>query len=206
MNQNLLQEDGSTSLTLLERAKRNEATAWDRLVFLYAPVVYLRCRKHWRFSASDSDQIGQEVFLAIARNLSNFERQRSGSFRKWMRTIVDNKCKDEIKKQQIATAVGGTEARRMFENLVVQSSSGEDPHSDDEKTTLMNQAMKLVESDFSSRDWKMFWRVEVDVMNRQSVAEEFEVTDNVVYIVCSRIRSRLKNAFQDLLDDDVFAS
>ena len=198
-------DDGSTSLTMLQRAKRNEAEAWQRLVGLYTPLVYLRCRSQWGFLPSDSEQLGQEVFSAVARKLADFERQRTGSFRSWLRAIVDSKCKDELRKKTVATAVGGTHAKQRLESAVFKSDPPDEIQAErNERSILMKQAMNFVESEISARDWKIFWRVAVDEMNRKSVAQEFEVSDNVVYIVCSRIQKRLKLAFQDLLDNDLF--
>ena len=34
-----------TSLTLLEQAAKNEKDAWERLVELYTPLIYCRCRR-----------------------------------------------------------------------------------------------------------------------------------------------------------------
>ena len=200
-------EKDSTSLTLLEQATDNDSKAWQKLVDLYAPLVYMRCRNQWGFSAEDSLQIGQEVFIKVSSALGKFHRQRTGSFRRWLRTIVDNQCKDEKRKQQIALSAGGTNAWEALKNHAESEIDLDDQPSDqDERSTLMNQAAKLVEAETSSRDWKIFWRVTIDHSDRQLVAEEFEVTDNVVYLACSRIKKRLKATFQELLDDDLFTT
>ncbi|MEM7453642.1 MAG: sigma-70 family RNA polymerase sigma factor [Planctomycetota bacterium] len=199
--------DGSTSLSLLQRARQNDSAAWDKLVELYAPIIYMRCRNRWGYSSADALQIGQEVFLKVAGHLDDFDRQRTGSFRKWLRTIVDNKCKDDLRKKQVAIASGGTKARQVLEQAADEASLEEQKEHEfeaNEKAVLMSRAAKLVEAQTSSRDWKIFWRVNVDNSNRQVVAEEFGVSDNVVYLACSRIKKLLKATFQDLLDDDLF--
>ena len=198
---------GSTSITLLERARQNDSDAWAKLVELYAPLIYMRCRNQWGYSSSDALQIGQDVFLKVSNRLGNFDRKRTGSFRNWLRTIVDNHCKDELRKSQIAVASGGTNAKQMLEDLVDKTCQQDEPEPEmSEKTILMNQAAKMVEAQTSSRDWKIFWRVNVDNSHRKVVAEEFQVSDNVVYLACSRIKKRLKATFQDLLDEDLFTA
>src|SRR5436309_2947113 len=51
----------ATSLSLLARARTREAAAWERLVDLYAPLVYHWCRR-CGLSAEDSADVFQEVF------------------------------------------------------------------------------------------------------------------------------------------------
>lgn len=197
--------NGSTSLTLLERAKQNESVAWHLLVDLYAPIVYLRCRNQWHFSRSDAEEVGQEVFVAVARRIGQFDRRQIGSFRTWLRTIVDNKCRDMLRKKNIAIAAGGTHAKQLIEGAV-DKNSDLNPIEDapSEKAVLLKQAIAVVEAEFSSRDWEIFWKICVDGVERQILAEQFEVSDNVVYLAYSRIRKRLNIVFQDLLDDDIF--
>jgi hypothetical protein len=64
--------------------------------------------------------------------------------------------------------------------------------------------MKMVQDEFSTRDWKIFWAITVEEKDRKDTAETFGVTDNVVYLALSRIRKRFKSTFEDLLDDDMY--
>ena len=193
----------STSITLLARARMKEEVAWERLVQLYAPLVYLRCRQQWQLAAEDAENVGQEVFSSVSKNLGSFDRQRNGSFRKWLRTIVDNKSRDHLRKKNPVKAEGGTEALQLLQNAPFEDGDLDDEGELKEKKILMHQATRLVENEVSPRDWKIFWRVTIDDANRQNVAEEFSVSDNVVYLACSRIRKQLKSTFQDLLDQDI---
>ena len=192
----------STSLSLLQRAQRNESEAWQMLVDLYAPVVYTRCRLQWKLSAADAENVGQDVFAAVARKLQDFQRQRSGSFRTWLRTITDNKCKDLLAKQPFATAAGGSGGRAVIENVSEPSIENESNATLSEKALVMRQALKAVENEFSQRDLAIFWRIAVEDANRQDLAGELQVSDNVVYLAFSRIRKRLSEIFQELLDEN----
>jgi hypothetical protein len=72
-----------------------------------------------------------------------------------------------------------------------------------ENAILIRQALKAVENEFSDRDLKIFWSVAVENRHRNDVAREWQVTDNVVYLAYSRIRKRLFDVFQELLDDEL---
>ena len=197
-----------TSLTLLEKAKLNESSAWERLVDLYAPYIYGRCRFRWNLNASDAENVGQEVFVAVARKLPDFDRKREGSFRKWIQIIADNKCRDFFRQNDGTVVVGGSEAKGILDNM--SDDSGEEPsHSgagliENEDAWIMHQAMKSVQNEFSDRDWQIFVSVAIEDKDRQSVATEHGVTDNVVYLALSRIRKRIKHVVEDLSDEDLF--
>ncbi len=189
---------------MLERAQRNESAAWDLLVELYASVVYARCRHHWHMPATDAEHIGQEVFTAVALKLKDFQRNRNGSFRAWLRTITDNRCKDALSRKQLAAAAGGSEMRAALENVAEETFSASNIATEpDEKTILIRRALKAVENEFSERDIKIFWSIAVDDRNRQDLASQFGVSENVVYLAWSRVRKRLREIYAELIDDDI---
>src|SRR5262249_21935918 len=79
-----------TSRSLLERIKANDDAAWDRLIRLYAPLVYRWCRR-WDLPEQEIGDVLQEVFQAVATHISGFRREREGdTFRGWLRTIARN--------------------------------------------------------------------------------------------------------------------
>ena len=199
----------STNISLLARVKSNEGTAWELLVELYAPMIYSRCRHHWGLEPSDAENVGQEVFKSVSKSINNFRRQREGSFRKWLRVIIDNKCRDHFRKNSLAVAEGGTRAHDLIaavEDKIDNELLDEGDAELGEKAILMRQAMKMVQGEFSPRDWKIFWDIAIEDKDRKDTAVKFEVSDNVVYLAMSRIKKRLKTAFEDLLDDDIYPS
>ena len=89
---------------------------------------------------------GQEVFGSVARKLREFERRRAGSFRKWLWTITDNKCRDFYRALPGADAAGGSNARALLESLVDETATNENLDRDlNGEPFIMRQAMKAVE-------------------------------------------------------------
>lgn len=191
-----------TSLSFLERLRQNDQTTWQLLVQLYGAMIYCRCRDNWNINAHDAENVGQEVFQSIARKIVDFDRKRPGSFRAWIRTIVDNKCRDFYRRNPAATGQGGSSFQRQMSNRSDYDTPSEQTELTDQ-AIVMREALKQVAGEFSDRDFNIFWRVVIDEREGKSVAAELEVTDNVVYLVCSRIRKRLKEVFNDLLDEDL---
>ena len=55
----------STSRSLLDKLRADDAAAWERLVSLYAPLVLYWCRR-LGLQETDAADVFQEVFLAVA--------------------------------------------------------------------------------------------------------------------------------------------
>lgn len=95
-----------TESELITRCRHGEADAWDDLFTRFYPVagkfVY-QLSPH--LSAEDVEEICQEVFLAVVRNLASF--QGHSSFQTWLYRIAGNKARDFIEKQRAAKRGGG---------------------------------------------------------------------------------------------------
>jgi RNA polymerase sigma-70 factor (ECF subfamily) len=78
---------------LIERCRRGDADAWDALFDKYYPVA---ARFVFQLSADfcheDTEEICQETFLAVVRNLGSF--QGKSSFQTWLLRIAANKAMD----------------------------------------------------------------------------------------------------------------
>src|ERR1043166_771651 len=105
-----------TSPSLLARAHANQAGAWQRLVELYAPLVYHWCGRAG-LGKEDTADVFQEVFRAVSGPLGGFHRDGPGdSFRGWLRTITRNKIRDHFRGiQDEPLAAGGTDAQQRMQ-------------------------------------------------------------------------------------------
>ncbi|MCA9200620.1 MAG: sigma-70 family RNA polymerase sigma factor [Pirellulaceae bacterium] len=191
----------TANTSLLVRAGNDEQAAWDRLVKLYAPLVYYWCRRSG-LQPTDAENVGQEVFLAVARKLKEFEKEKSrGSFRNWIRLITKNKVTDHRRaKTKLPTGEGGSEAHFMLRTLADPHLENRDLTSSDEISFLYGRAVALIRTEFSERDWTVFYRVVVQGNRPNDVADELGVSVNSVYLAKSRITRRLKQEFHDVIE------
>lgn len=91
---------------LISRCRRGESEAWDALFDRFYGVAgrfVFQLSPH--LSAEDVDEICQEVFLAVIRNIQTF--QGNSSFQTWLYRIASNKTRDFIEKQRAAKRGGG---------------------------------------------------------------------------------------------------
>jgi len=96
----------SDEAELIARCKRGEADAWDGLFDEhYAPAGRFIFQMSPDISREDAEEICQETFLAVVRNIGSF--QQSSQFRTWLFRIATNKTRDHLERQQAAKRGGG---------------------------------------------------------------------------------------------------
>jgi RNA polymerase sigma-70 factor (ECF subfamily) len=90
---------------LLARCRRGETDAWDELFNLhYAAAGRFIFQLSPDFSREDSEEICQEVFLSVIKNLESF--QGESQFQTWLFRIAVNKARDYREKRHAAKRGG----------------------------------------------------------------------------------------------------
>jgi RNA polymerase sigma-70 factor (ECF subfamily) len=90
---------------LLARCRRGDAAAWDELFDRhYAAAGRFIFQLSHAFTPEDADEICQETFLAVIRNLASFHGQ--SQFQTWLFRIATNKARD-FRERQLAAKRGG---------------------------------------------------------------------------------------------------
>jgi RNA polymerase sigma-70 factor (ECF subfamily) len=91
---------------LLARCRRGEAAAWDELFERhYAAAGRFIFQLGHEFTREDADEICQETFLAVIRNIESFHGE--SQFQTWLFRIAANKARDYRQRQQAAKRGGG---------------------------------------------------------------------------------------------------
>jgi RNA polymerase sigma-70 factor (ECF subfamily) len=193
-------EEPATPLTLLDKVRRNEAEACERLVKLYKPLVLYWC-KQAKLRPEDSVDVAQEVFLSVWKNLGTFRRDRQGdTFRGWMWTITRNKVCD-FNAPPGCKGQGGSEAQGMLQDL--PSPDPERQADADaqaaEKNIVLRRAVELIESGFTKKTRQAFCLL-VAGWTGEEVANKLKISREAVYLAKARIVKRLRKEFGDLLE------
>ena len=189
----------TTSISLLDRVKSGEESAWERMVTLYYPLVCRWCASKG-LQPHDCVDVAQEVFVAVAKNIRRFRREtQRDSFCAWLRTITMRKMSDYWRRQERqATSIGGSEARRWLSEVPeTADESAESISSVDEEAIVVRAALDALSVEFEPRTWNAFWRVSVDSQPAALVAEELGMTSNAVYLAKSRVLRRLREELSE---------
>jgi RNA polymerase sigma-70 factor (ECF subfamily) len=182
-----------TSPSLLVRVQANQTGAWERLVELYAPLVYHWCRRS-QLGEEDTADVFQEVFRAVAGHIADFRRDRPGdSFRGWLRTITRNKIRDLFRRQRDEPrAAGGTDAQQRLQAVPEPDLSEDDPSEQDVIRRQLHRALELIRGEFEERTWQAFWKVQMEGRGTDEVGAELGMTAAAVRKAKLRVLRRLR--------------
>jgi RNA polymerase sigma-70 factor (ECF subfamily) len=193
------QPSSGTSRSLLERVKAGDPAAWDRLVSLYAPLVYNWCR-HWELQDQDVADICQEVFLSVIGHIAAFRKEGKGdTFRGWLRTIMRNKVHDHFRRLgRECQGVGGTDAQRRFSELSQPQPEQEAQGADMAERALFHRALDMIRAEFEPRTWQAFWQTTIEGRAPKDVAADLSMSTGGVRVAKSRVLHRLREELGDL--------
>jgi RNA polymerase sigma-70 factor, ECF subfamily len=195
------QPSSATSRSLLERVRANDASAWEQLVRLYAPLVLHWCRR-WGLQNQDCADVFQEVFQAVAAHIASFRREREGdTFRGWLRTITQSKVCDHFRRRgREPDGVGGTDAQRRMAQVPAPDSSEEDSAAEQTaEGRVVHQVLGLIRGEFEERTWQAFWRTAVEGQSAPEVAAALAMSPGAVRVAKSRVLHRLREELGDLM-------
>src|SRR5204863_1142664 len=96
----------SSEAELLACCRRGEVNAWDELFDRhYAAAGRFIFQLGHEFTREDAEEICQETFLAVIRNIESFHGE--SQFQTWLFRIAANKARDYRQRQQAAKRGGG---------------------------------------------------------------------------------------------------
>jgi RNA polymerase sigma-70 factor (ECF subfamily) len=191
----------TTSLSLLERLKfaRPDDLDWRKLRDLYEPLIH-----RWLSGVpglrDEADDLVQEIFVVLVREVPSFERQRQGSFRAWLRRVTVNRIRAFWKARQKRPLAGLEEADRYLSQL-------EDPNSDlsrqwdqEHDKHVAQRLLAIVQPDFEPNTWTAFTRFALDGLPAAEVARQLGMSESAVVQAKSRILKRLREEAGGLMD------
>src|ERR1035437_1856187 len=99
---------------LVRQCMAGDQQAWQQLVVSQHRRIYAIC---YRFtgSASDAEDLTQDVFLKLYRNLASFDTQK-GSFQTWITTLARNLLVDHFRRTRLDRATDSLDASGSFDD------------------------------------------------------------------------------------------
>lgn len=173
----------STSLSLLERARRKDPAAWHILCDLDGPLVYSWVRRAG-VSPEDVPDIVQEVFRIVATHFDRFRGDRLGdTFRGWLMTLTKTEVLAFCRKRRREKGLGegGSDANYRMQQLPDLSElTTESVDEPSERRNLVRRCAELIQRDFSPKVWQAFWRSVVEEHNVSNIAADLQMTSNAI--------------------------
>src|SRR5450631_2307087 len=99
---------------LVRQCMASDQQAWQQLVVSQHRRIYAIC---YRFtgSAIDAEDLTQDVFLKLYRNLASFDTQK-GSFQTWITTLARNLLVDHFRRTRLDRATDSLDASSSFDD------------------------------------------------------------------------------------------
>ena len=181
-----------TPATLLHRlCDAPTSDDWERFVRLFTPLLR-QWAARFEVGAIAAEDLLQEVFVLLIRELPKFRYDPSRSFRAWLWTVFRHAALAWQKKQQRPGP-----SLDQLEELASPDSISEATEAE-YRHYLLGRIMQIVQTDFPATTWQIFQQVAIEGRLGVDVAREFGVTVNAVYLARSRVLARLREELAGL--------
>ena len=186
----------STSESLLIRLKSaRDDYAWSRFVDLYTPLIFYWARRTG-LETNDAADLAQDVLSIVFQKLPDFEYERLGSFRGWLRTITLNKRREQLRRKSVG-------ARGVTQSVladVARPGEAESSWDLNYKQALVSRAMEMLESEFQPATWKALSQYVMEGKSAKEVAAASGLSVWTIYAAKSRLMTRLREELKGLLE------
>jgi RNA polymerase sigma-70 factor (ECF subfamily) len=191
-----------TSTSLLDRLRQrpDDEESWRRLDGLYRPLIRRWLRRDPALG-EEAEDLAQEILGVVLRELPGFTRQRTGSFRRWLRTITAYRVKGYYRARRSRPETLGPDADDgPLSQLADDRSELAQRWDQEHNEHVVARLLEWMAAEFSDTHVRAFRRVVLDEVKPADVAKELGVSVNVVLLAKSRILARLREVGKGLLD------
>jgi len=194
--------DEETRLSLLGRIKdpRNRA-AWAEFDAVYRPMLFRFAKAH-NLGDADADDVVQHCMSAVYVHIDGFSYDRNrGRFKSWLRTMVNNRCRDLIRRRH-DSLLGRTGLARANQQEQEQE---ELPPEAFEKIWMeehLRHGLECLQSEVVGWEYLAFHRYAIEERPVAQVCAEFGTTPAQLYKIKWRLTQRLREKIVPLLGEN----
>ena len=193
----------TTSISLLQRlGDAPGADDWKQLVDDYVPMIKRWLRQNGT-ADSDADDIVQEVMTVLVNRVGEFQRQRTGSFRRWVRTITINCMRDHLRKRKRSPQpTGGSDMVQILNALEDDQSQLTQRWEQEHSQHLLEILLKRVRREFRDQTWQAFSMAAIENVPTATIAERLGISVNAVFVAKSKVLRRIREEGAGLLEEE----
>ena len=184
----------TTPVSLLQRiGDAPRAADWERFVELYTPLLFAWAARAGA-AGDDAADLVQDVFATLVEKLPAFRYDPAGSFRGWLRTVLENRWRLALRGAARRRAAGPAALADVPDPRVPDLSEAEYTR------FLAQRALAVLRADFAPATWAAFWEFVVNGRPADEVAAEAGLSANAVYLAKARVLRRLREELAGLID------
>jgi RNA polymerase sigma-70 factor (ECF subfamily) len=190
--------DTGTSPTLLSRLRRapTDQAAWGAFVVRYGAMIDGWCRR-WGLQPADVDDVRQNVLLDLARQMSQFRYDPSGSFRGWLKTISYRAWCDFRDRRRRDVGTGDTAVLQLLQSV----EAGDHFHRQFEEEwdrELLEAAMTAVRERVQAHTREAFRLMTQDDLSGAEVADRLGMKVGAVWVAKSKVQRMIHDEIRRL--------
>lgn len=179
-------------------ADTSNEKAWKRLFDLYAGFVFSIARSKG-LTVTDSDDIVQNVFVDLARNLPQFNYDRTkGRFRSYLIGLVNWRVTDKLRAGKRDVDLKSQYGEDM------KGAVAEDDGSfleNEWRAAAMEEALRRIKDEVNSDHFAAFVASTIEGQDTETVMNLYSITRDNLYQIRKRLMLKLKEATQAVLEE-----
>lgn len=194
-------DESQTSLTLLGRlaASPPDQGAWNEFVDRYGPRIIGWCSA-WRLQDADILDVSQAVLTKLSVQLRRFEYKPEGSFRRWLRTLVERAVVDLLASRR-RKPEDGTAFVSLLDNVEARDDLVR-RLADEFDLELLEIATRVVRDRVAPKTWDAYYLTAQEGCPVPEVAARLQMNVANVYKAKSSVIQLLQQEVRKLEDDD----
>lgn len=197
----MAEDTWQTSTTLLRRLRETptDQMAWSRFVDRYGPLIY-RWGRRRGLQPADTEELLQNVLLALSRQLQRFIYKPGGNFRGWLHTVCYRvwcqlvaeqttrlKPEPQIDLERICTPEAGADFLEMLER--------------ESERELLELACSRVRDRVQARTWEAFRLMAIEQLSGAEVAARLGMQTGTVFVARSKVQRMLREEITRLNEE-----
>ncbi len=190
---------GPESSVLLRRVREAPAddTAWGDFVRRYGPLIYRWCRQ-WHLPDADAEDVTQNVLTRLYRHLPTFVRDRTKSFRAWLKTVTHHAWRDYIdSRHRPGQGTGGSDVLQALDNLPARDDLVRRLE-EEYDLELLADATREVQARVEGHTWEAYRLLTQEGLSTDAAAERLQMQPSMVLAAKSRVIKLLRETIRRL--------
>lgn len=184
----------NTSASRLGRLVDGDADEWQQLPILYAQFIRGQLSRMLS-NPADVEEVEQEVLAVLVARIKTFERQRDGSFRKFLRTISYHKALELLGKLSSGRLPAGTGDT----GVALALHAWADPTSDlsrlwdeDHRAFALEQILLEARQRCGEQKVAIYCELKRKELSREAIAQQHKVSPATLFRIQSEVNGVLE--------------
>ncbi len=169
---------------LVVKALENNSNAFEQLIKRYQDKVFHTCLGFVN-NEDDANDLTQEVFIKVYKNLSNF--QRKSKFSTWLYRITINTAINQVRKSKIKHLFIQVDSEEVS-SLISSSEKSDEQLINKEEQQRINQILNKL----PTNQRKAFVLSQYQELSNKEISEIMEISVKAVESLIFRARTNLK--------------